>query len=70
MELTTRVRNWGVEIENDTIKEDIYTEEEAKETIINFLEATKDLSNLIKNANQEIIQDKIEDLINLIENLK
>ena len=51
MKLETRTASWGVEVKVDKVSEEIYnkSQEEIKETIINFLEATKDIAWLTEN---------------------
>ncbi len=72
MKITTRTAVWGIELNNDTVTEEISSSNqiEIKETMINFLQATKDIANLLdyEEFKEEII-DKIETILNRLEDI-
>lgn len=72
MKITTRKAVWGIELKNDTVTEEIsYSNQiELKETIINFLEATIDMANLLdfEEFKEEIIY-KIDSVLNRLEDI-
>lgn len=63
MELTTRLTEWGIEIKNDTVQEDIVNNNahEIKYTLLNFLEASQDLAQLISvSEKRDEIRNELE----------
>lgn len=72
MKITTRQAIWGIELKNDAVTEEIGNSNqiELKETMINFLEATKDMANLLgyEEFKEEIIE-KIDSVLNRLEDI-
>jgi len=72
MKITTRTVSWGIELKNDTVTEEIGSSNqiELKETMLNFLEAIKDMANLLnyEDFKDEIIS-KIDSVLNRLEDI-
>lgn len=66
MKITTRHAVWGIELKNDTVTEEIgnSSQQELNETMINFLEAVKDMSEILNRS-----EDFKEDISDLIDNI-
>ena len=71
MKITTRTACWGIELKNDTVTEDISSQQELRETMINFLEAVKDMSYVLDlhNNYKEEIFELTEKVINRLEEI-
>lgn len=73
MKISTRTACWGIELKNDTVTEEIgkSSQQELKETMINFLEAVKDMSTVLnyhQNYKDEIFE-LTEKVINRLEDI-
>lgn len=73
MRITTRTACWGIELKNDTVTEEIGTssQQELKETMINFLEAVKDMSSVLNydESFKEDVFELTEKVINRLEDI-
>jgi len=72
MKIQTRTSSWGIELSNDTVKEEIIRSNqiELKETIINFLEASYSMANLLDSDYfKKNITRKMESCINILEKM-
>lgn len=73
MKITTRIAVWGIELKNDTVTEEIgnSSQQELKDTMINFLEAVKDMSSILNYGDdfKEDIYDLTDKVINRLEDI-